>query len=276
MRKNTGSCIAKPVNCENASSSVESARAEGWKSGERLAKRMARCGVASRRQAERLICEGKVSVNGVTVLTPVFNLSLDDEVRVSGQCVFAEQTRLFAFYKPQGIITTTYDDKQRTTVFDILPEGVPRLLSVGRLDISSEGLLLLTNDGALKRRFERPENAFERKYRVRVRNRRQSRAEVVDSDFDLLREGMSISGIHYLPANVTLERVKKGNSWINITLKEGKNREIRRMLEAIDFNASRLIRTSFGPFTLEGLAVGELKELSLSAFEAYLGDSIEL
>ena len=228
--------------------------------GERVAKTLARAGVASRREVERLIGEGRVAVNGQTLTTPAVKITTGDILTVNGAVVdAAEPTRLFRYHKPVGLVTTHLDTKGRPTVFAALPAGLPRLISVGRLDLNSEGLLLLTNDGELSRALELPSSHWSRRYRARARGR------IEQSRLDKLKDGITVEGVTYGPIEATLDKAKEGpagaNVWITLTLAEGKNREVRRVLEALGLTVNRLIRVAYGPFALSTLAAGGVEEV---------------
>ena len=236
---------------------------------QRIAKLLARAGVASRREVERMIAEGRIALNGEKLTTPATLLENLGGVTVDGKPVRpAAQTRLFRFYKPQGTITAERDPKGRATIYDKLPSGLPRVMPVGRLDYMTEGLLLLTNDGGLKRQLELPRTGVVRTYRARAFGR------VTQDQLEQLAEGVSIDGIHYGSINANLERRTGSNCWIEMSLTEGKNREVRRVLAHLGLQVSRLIRTAYGPFTVEGLeprAVDEIGEGELDAFRKTLG-----
>lgn len=235
-------------------------------SGDRIAKVIARAGRASRREAERLIAEGRVRVNGKLIDSPALNVSPSDVIEVDGQPIAApDQPRLWLYHKPAGLVTTARDEKGRRTVFDALPEDMPRVMSVGRLDLTSEGLLLLTNDGAIKRRLELPATGWLRKYRARIKG------VAKDADFGPLRAGLSLEGERFQPMSVTLDRQQGANAWITIGLREGKNREIRRAMESIGFPVNRLIRVSFGPFRLNDLKPGQVEEVKARVLREQLG-----
>jgi len=236
------------------------------KQGARVAKVIARSGRASRREAERLIAEGRVAVNGRRIDSPALDIAPDDRVTVDGAPLSApERPRLWLYHKPAGLVTTARDEKGRRTVFDALPADMPRVLTVGRLDLTSEGLLLLTNDGALKRRMELPETGWLRRYRVRLHGRPD------DSALAPLREGLTVEGERFRPMTVTVDRQQGANAWVTIGLREGRNREIRRAMEALGFPVSRLIRTSYGPFQLGGLKPGEVEEVKPRVLKDQLG-----
>ncbi|TMV15238.1 pseudouridine synthase [Arenibacterium halophilum] len=237
--------------------------------GERIAKVLARRGVASRRDAERMILAGRVQVDGKRVDTPAVNIAPDARITVDGTPVrAAEPTRLWLYHKAPGLVTTERDEQGRDTVFDALRADLPRVMSVGRLDLNSEGLLLLTNDGELKRRLELPATGWLRRYRVRINGRPQ------DSAFDPLREGIEVDGEQFLPMQITLDRQKGANAWLTIGLREGRNREIRRAMEDIGFTVNRLIRLSYGPFQLGQLKAGEVLEIKRRVLRDQLGDEL--
>lgn len=225
-------------------------------SSERIAKRLSRAGVASRREAERMIAEGRVAVNGTKIDTPALNVTASDRITVDGRPLpEAERPRLWLYHKPAGLVTTTRDEKGRPTIFDKLPPDLPRVMSVGRLDLNSEGLLLLTNDGELKRRLELPTTGWLRKYRVRLKGTPK------DGDFETLRRGITVEGVRYRPMQVTLDRQQGANAWATVGIREGKNREVRRAMAEIGFAVNRLIRISYGPFHLGDLSPGEITEV---------------
>lgn len=234
--------------------------------GDRIAKVLARAGVASRREAERMIEAGRVRVNGKTIDSPALNVTAKDKIVVDGKPVSEpEPSRLWLYHKPSGLVTTTRDEKGRATIFDNLPEDMPRVMSVGRLDLNSEGLLLLTNDGGIKRKLELPATGWLRKYRVRVNGRPK------DEDFEPLRKGLVIEGERFQPMAVTLDRQQGANAWLTIGLREGKNREIRRAIEDIGFAVNRLLRVSYGPFQLGSLKPGEVEEIRRRVMRDQLG-----
>lgn len=231
-----------------------------------MAKFLARAGVCSRRDAERLIAEGRVKVNGRTLDTPATKVTSEDKVSVDGRPVaVAEPTRLWRYHKPSGLVTTHRDPAGRPTVFERLPPGMPRVISVGRLDLTSEGLLLLTNDGALARRLELPSNGWVRRYRARAFGR------VEQEELDRLKNGVTIDGVRYGPIEAKLERRQGANAWITLSLTEGKNREVRRVLEALGLKVNRLIRTAYGPFQLGALAPGAVEEIPRKVLRDQLG-----
>ncbi|MBL8553815.1 MAG: rRNA pseudouridine synthase [Phenylobacterium sp.] len=228
--------------------------------GERVAKLLARAGVGSRRDVERLIGEGRVAINGRTLDTPATKVAPGDIVTLDGEVVGEpEPARLFRYHKPVGLVTTHKDPAGRPTVFQALPEGLPRLISVGRLDLNSEGLLLLTNDGELARALEMPSTAIVRRYRARAHGR------TTQERLDRLQAGVTVEGVKYGPIEARLDKAKEGpqgaNLWITVTLHEGKNREVRRVLESIGLKVNRLIRLAYGPLALGTLGVGELEEV---------------
>ena len=224
------------------------------KESERIAKVIARAGLCSRRDAERWIVDGRVSVNGTTLSSPAFTVGPDDRIVVDGKPLpVSEAPRLFLYHKPVGLVTTARDEKNRPTVFDNLPQQLPRVISVGRLDMNSEGLLLLTNDGGLARYLELPANGWKRRYRVRVHG------EVKPAHLARLAKGITVDGMKYGPIEADLvhpktERAQAGaNVWLVVTLQEGKNREIRKVMSHLGLQVSRLIRTAYGPFELGDL-----------------------
>ncbi|QPH54841.1 pseudouridine synthase [Pontivivens ytuae] len=236
------------------------------KDGERIAKRIARAGRASRREAERLIEAGRVRVNGKPIDSPALNVTDRDRIEVDGELLAeAEAARLWRYHKPTGLVTTARDEKGRPTVFDRLPPELPRVMSVGRLDLNSEGLLLLTNDGELKRRLELPSTGWTRKYRVRAKG------TPTEADLAPLERGITIEGERFRPMSVTLDRQQGANCWLTIGLREGKNREIRRALAEIGLDVNRLIRVSYGPFQLGELATGAVEEIKPKILRDQLG-----
>lgn len=225
---------------------------------QRIAKFMAAAGLCSRREAESWIALGRVAVNGVVLTSPAVVVSAADVVMVDGRRITltAELPRLFLYHKPAGLVTTHKDERGRETVFQHLPKSLPRVVSIGRLDLDSEGLLLLTNSGALARAMELPRNALVRSYRVRVKGT-PTTAQLTE-----LAQGVSVEGMHYQPIEVEADAEKLGrNQWLSVTLHEGKNREIRRVFAHFDLPVSRLIRVQYGPFTLGALQPGEVREV---------------
>ncbi len=234
--------------------------------GERIAKFLARAGVASRREAERIIEDGYVTVDGITLTTPAFLVMGHEDIRVDGKPISAsEPTRMWLYHKPVGLLTTHYDPEDRPTVFEMLPRSMPRVVSVGRLDLNSEGLLLLTTSGELAGKLGHPSLGWIRRYRARIHG------IPPEHDLDILRDGVTIDGVHYAPAKIEIERKQGSNCWLSIAVTEGKNREVRRMLEYIDCPVNRLIRVAFGPFLLGDLERGEVKEIHPQKMKSALG-----
>lgn len=234
--------------------------------GERIAKWLARAGVASRRDAEKIIAEGRVKLSGKLVTQPATFVQPDDVVFVDNQPVNEpERTRLFRFHKPAGLVTTHRDPEGRPTVFEKLPEGLPRLISVGRLDLNSEGLLLLTNDGALARRLELPSNAWVRRYRVRVYGYVDTKA------LEELKNGITIQGVRYGGIEAGIDSRKGDNAWLTMSLQEGKNREVRRVMAHLGLEVSRLLRVAYGPFQLGQLERGLVDEVNPKVLREQLG-----
>ncbi len=224
--------------------------------GERVAKLLARAGLCSRRDAERWIAEGRVSLRGTVLKSPAINVVDPSELTVNGKPLpGAERSRLFRYHKPVGLVTTHRDEKGRPTVFDSLPKALPRVISVGRLDLNSEGLLLLTNDGELARKMELPANGWLRRYKVRVHG------HIDPAQLESLANGVTIEGISYGPIEAVLERQQGANAWIVVSLREGKNREIRRVMQHLQLPVSRLIRLAYGPFQLGSLKGGDIEEV---------------
>lgn len=238
---------------------------------ERLAKFMARSGVCSRRDAEELIKQKRVTVNGEIIDTPAFKVEGSEKILLDGEKLpEIEQTRLWLYHKPAGLLTTHKDTEARATVFDHLPAGLPRVISVGRLDLNSEGLLLLTNNGELSRKLELPENGWSRRYKVRVHGF-INKNKLAD-----LAKGATVDGINYGPVKAELESQNGTNSWLIVTLNEGKNREVRKLMKSIGLEVARLIRLSYGPFQLENLKKGEVREVPQKVLKEQLGSKIEL
>jgi 23S rRNA pseudouridine2605 synthase len=240
--------------------------ADDPKKGERIAKWLARAGVASRRDAERLIAEGKVKLNGKVVETPATFVAEGDKVSVEGKPVAQpERTRLFRYHKPDGLVTTHRDPQGRPTVFEKLPPGLPRVVSIGRLDLTSEGLLLLTNDGALARKLELPSNGWLRRYRVRVHGALDERK------LAHLARGITIDGVAYGPIEAGLDSRQGANAWLTVSMKEGKNREVRRVMAHLGLQVTRLIRVAYGPFQLGALPRGGVEEVHPRILRDQLG-----
>lgn len=234
--------------------------------GDRIAKVLARAGVASRREAERMIEAGRVRVNGKVIERAALNVTDTDKIEVDGKPLNApEPERLWLYHKPAGLVTTHRDEQGRPTIFDSLPEDMPRVMSVGRLDLNSEGLLLLTNDGGIKRKLELPSTGWLRKYRVRIKGRPS------DALFEPLRKGAHVDGIDYQPMIISLDRQQGANAWLTVGLREGKNREIRRAMESLGLGVNRLIRISYGPFQLGQMKPGEVEELRSRVIRDQLG-----
>ena len=224
--------------------------------GERIAKFMARAGLCSRREAEAWIEAGRVAVNGSKITSPALNISAADAVVVDGKPVaVTEPARLWRFHKPGDCLTTNKDPSGRPTVFDALPKNLPRVVTIGRLDFTTEGLLLLTNDGDLARWLEHPDTGLTRRYRVRVNG------SVTPAIIDKLARGVTVEGIRYRPALVEVEAVQGANTWLSITLAEGKNREVKKLLGAFGLQVSRLIRVAYGAFMLGKLPRGDVEEI---------------
>ena len=234
--------------------------------GERIAKRIARAGYCSRRDAERLINEGRVQVDGRTLESPALNVTPEQEIKIDGERLkVAEPTRLFRYYKPEGVVTTARDPEGRPTFMDRLGPDMPRLMPVGRLDINSEGLLLLTNDGGLKRLLELPSTGWLRRYRVRVYG------NVDPAALKALEGGIEIDGIRYGAIKAEEETRTGANAWLKVGLREGKNREVRRVLGHLGLEVSRLIRTAYGPFQLGSLKRGAIEEVTPKVLKEQLG-----
>ncbi len=237
--------------------------------GERIAKVIARAGLASRRAAEALIAAGRVAVNGAVISSPALNVGPRDKITVDGQPLpAAARTRLFRYHKPRGLMTTHADPQGRPTIFAKLPKRLPRLISVGRLDLNSEGLLLLTNDGGLARALELPSTGWERRYRVRALGR------VTQEALDRLKRGVAVAGVRYGPVEAALDREQGANVWLTVSLREGKNREVRRVLEHLGLKVNRLIRVSYGPFELGDLDDGEAEEVETEELSKVLGPEL--
>src|SRR5215468_10758403 len=237
--------------------------------GERIAKVIARAGLASRREAEAWIAAGRVAVNGARISSPALNVTRADKIVVDGKPLpGAERTRLFLYHKPRGLVTTSSDPQGRPTIFGALPKELPRLISIGRLDLSTEGLLLLTNDGGLARTLELPSTAWLRRYRVRAHGK------VTQHDLDALRDGVTVDGINYGAIDARLDREQTSNVWITFAIREGKNREVRNVLRHLGLQVARLIRVSFGPFQLGELAEGAVEEVKTRHLREQLGERL--
>lgn len=235
----------------------------------RIAKAMARAGLCSRREAERWIADGRVSVNGSVLKTPAVEVGPKDKVLVDGQALGRpEPSQLWRYYKPKGLVTTNKDPQGRPTVFDNLPPELPRVVSIGRLDFNTEGLLLLTNDGALARHLELPSTGWLRRYRVRARGR------VTQQELDKIKDGVEIEGVRYGPVEATLDQVSGANAWLTVGIREGKNREVRKLLAVFGLEVNRLIRISFGPFQLAELKPGEAEHVRRKVLADQLGGKV--
>lgn len=236
--------------------------------GERIAKVLARAGVCSRRDAERLIAEGRVAVDGEVLTSPALNVTERSTISVDGRPLKgAEETRVWRYHKPTGTITTAKDPQGRPTVFERLPPGMPRVVSVGRLDFNTEGLLLLTNDGELARHLELPQNAWLRRYRVRVHG------HVDPEKLASVANGVTVSGIRYGPVKIEIEngREEEANRWLVVTIREGKHREVRKIMDHLDLQVMRLIRVAYGPFLLGKLPRGSVEEIPQPVLRKSLG-----
>src|SRR5947208_12968089 len=239
------------------------------KTGERIAKMIARAGLASRREEEAWIAAGRVAVNGAVIASPALDVTASDRITIDGKPLPAhERTRLFLYHKRRGLMTTHADPQGRPTIFANLPRDLPRLISVGRLDFNTEGLLLLSNDGALARLLELPATGWLRRYRVRAHG------AITQEQLDGLRRGATIEGIHYGPIDAALDRVQGSNVWLTLGIREGKNREIRNVLGHLGLSVTRLIRVSFGPFQLAELGEGEVEEVRTRVLREQLGDKL--
>jgi 23S rRNA pseudouridine2605 synthase len=237
--------------------------------GERIAKAMARAGVASRREAEDWIAAGRVAVNGAVITSPALNVGPGDRISIDGEPLPArERTRVFLYHKPRGLLTSHADPRGRQTIFQNLPKGLPRLISVGRLDFNTEGLLLLTNDGELARVLELPATGWLRRYRVRAHG------SIMQPKLDALHSGVTIDGIRYGAIEATVDRVQGSNTWLTFAIREGKNREVRNVLGHLGLTVTRLIRVSFGPFQLGEVAEGAVEEVPTRVLREQLGERV--
>jgi 23S rRNA pseudouridine2605 synthase len=238
--------------------------------GERIAKLIARAGLCSRRDAEKLIAQGRVSLKGTVLTSPAVTASEDDSILVDGAALPQPgRARLWRYHKPAGLVTTHRDERGRKTVFQHLPKELPRVVSVGRLDLNSEGLLLLTNDGALARSLELPERGWVRRYKLRVHGIPESAALAA------LARGVTVAGLRYGPIKAELERQQGSNAWLTVSLAEGRNREVRRVFEHLDLPVTRLIRLAYGPFQLGHLTKGEVAEVPRKVIEEQLGHAAD-
>ncbi|MCJ8143584.1 pseudouridine synthase, partial [Ancylobacter sp. A5.8] len=236
---------------------------------ERVAKVIARAGLGSRREIEEWILAGRVAVNGEVLESPARTVTAQDLIEVDGTPIPAkERTRLFLYHKPKGVVTTNFDPEGRATLFEILPQGLPRLVSVGRLDLNTEGLILLTNDGGLSRLLELPETGWLRRYRVRAKG------EITQDKLDALIKGVTVDGVHYGPIEAALDRVQGANVWLTLALREGKNREVRNVLGSLGLDVNRLIRLSYGPFQLGEIAQGAVEEVRTRVLADQLGPEL--
>jgi 23S rRNA pseudouridine2605 synthase len=232
----------------------------------RIAKALARAGLCSRREAERWIEDGRVAVNGQVIKSPALDVGPNDKIVVDGNALpAAEAPQLWRYHKPRGLVTTHKDPEGRPTVFDALPKTLPRVISIGRLDFNTEGLLLLTNDGALARHLELPSTGWMRRYRVRAHG------AITQAALDKLKDGIEIKGVRYGPIEATLEKPQGTNVWLRIGLREGKNREVRTILESLGLAVNRLIRTSYGPFQLLDMEPGTVEPVKARVLREHLG-----
>jgi 23S rRNA pseudouridine2605 synthase len=245
---------------------MSTAASKDSREGDRIAKVMARAGLCSRREAEAWIAAGRVKVNGQKIASPALNVTDRDDIRVDGKPLpDKEKVRLWRYNKPRGLLTTAKDPQGRPTVFESLPKELPRVVSIGRLDLNSEGLLLLTNDGALARRLELPATGWVRRYRVRVNG------QVEVEHLNQLRKGMTVDGVRYGSVQASLDRQQGDNAWLTMSLTEGKNREIRKLCGHFGWAVSRLIRLSYGPFQLGNLESGQVEEVKGKVLKDQLG-----
>lgn len=275
-KRRTGSAAKAPLKAPTKSGAKSSAKSTDKSAfeGDRIAKVLARAGVCSRREAEAYIAAGRVSVNGRKLASPAFNVVPQDHISVDGKPVGApDPPRLWRLHKASGLVTTSRDPQGRPTIFQKLPAGLPRLNPVGRLDINTEGLILLTNDGGLKRLLELPSTGWQRRYRVRAFDGQKGgkNDNALAEKLAALKQGITIDGVAYRGIDAGLERRVGGNVWLSMALREGKNREIKRVLEHLDLQVNRLIRLSFGPFQLGQLAEGAVEEVPRRVLRQQLG-----
>lgn len=268
-KKDTDKVKGKAASNAEKANDIASAVSPEKEVQERIAKRMARAGLCSRREAEKWILDGRVKVNNKLLTTPAFTVSERDKVEVDGNLISQkERTRLWLFHKPAGTVTTNQDPEGRKTIFELFPEDLPRLMSIGRLDINTEGLLLMTNDGGLSRVLELPSTGWLRRYRVRVHGR------VRQEDLDQLQEGIAVEGILYGSIEAKIEHEQGTNAWLSVALREGKNREIKKVLGHLGLEVTRLIRISFGPFQLGDLPTGAVREIRSRMLRDQLGEKL--
>ncbi|MEM1037155.1 MAG: pseudouridine synthase [Pseudomonadota bacterium] len=261
---------SRPGQKHRRKTGVKSKTSNDWNEGERIAKYLARAGVSSRREAEALIEAGEVRINGRKLTTPAFKVTGREQIEVRGKPVRApEPVRVWRYHKPSGLITTTNDPEGRSTIFEQLPKTLPRVVTIGRLDLTTEGLLLLTNDGGLARAMELPKTGFTRRYRARAHGSTTQEA------LDTLKSGVTLEdGTRYTKINAVLERETGTNNWIDVELTEGKNREVRKALEHLDLQVNRLIRTQYGPFELGELRPGSVEEIDAKTLHDALAETI--
>ncbi|MEM1087942.1 MAG: pseudouridine synthase [Pseudomonadota bacterium] len=261
---------SRPGQKRHRKSHSKSSSSNDWSEGERIAKYLARAGVSSRREAEALIEAGEVRINGRKLTTPAFKVTGRERIEVRGKPVKApEPVRVWRYHKPAGLITTTNDPEGRSTIFEQLPKTLPRVVTIGRLDLTTEGLLLLTNDGGLARAMELPKTGFTRRYRARAHGATTQEA------LDTLKSGVTLDdGTRYTKINAILERETGTNNWIDVELTEGKNREVRKALQHLGLQVNRLIRTQYGPFDLGDLRPGAVEEIDVKTLNEALADTI--